>query len=292
MLTLFKLLSLLPLSLLHRLGTLVGWLVYLSSPLYRRRLRDNLRQAGFDSRATLRAAIAAAGQGSLELPFIWLRPTHETTRRVQVENWSVVEQALGRGRGVLFLMPHLGCFELMGQVVAQRCALTALYRPHRKAALAPLVELGRTRHGMQLASADLRGVRTLAKALKRGEAAVILPDQVPSAGEGVWAPFFGKTAYTMTLPARLALSQQPALILAYCERLPAGDAHNYRLCFLPFTDPLPQDVAHAAAAINQNMETLIRRCPSQYLWSYHRYKTPAAATAPPGLAVAKTGDSS
>ncbi|TAK92347.1 MAG: lysophospholipid acyltransferase family protein [Burkholderiaceae bacterium] len=288
MMPLFKLLSHLPLSLLHRLGSLVGWLVYLGSPAYRRRMRANLRQAGFASSRTLRAAIAAAGQGMLELPFVWLRPPGEPTRRVQVENWSVVERALGQQRGVLFLMPHLGCFELMGQVVAQRCPLTAMYRPHRKAALAPLVEAGRTRHGIALASADLRGVRTLAKALKRGEATVILPDQVPSAGEGLWAPFFNKPAYTMTLPARLALSQKPAIVLTYCERLPLSEDHSHRLWFLPLTDPLPKELPEAVAAINQHMETLIRRCPSQYLWAYNRYKTPAAALLPPADEPAET----
>ena len=34
-----------------------------------------------------------------------------------------------------------------------------------------------------------------------------------------------------------------------------------------------------AALLNAAMETLIRRCPEQYLWSYNRYKTPRGGPA-------------
>ena len=120
-LALARLLAVLPLSVLHRLGAICGYIVYLVSPRYRRCLSTNLRSAGFTEAALLRQAIAEAGKGLLELPAIWLRP-HETVARwvAQVSGWDLVEAALARRRGIIFLTPHLGCFEITAQYYAWR----------------------------------------------------------------------------------------------------------------------------------------------------------------------------
>jgi KDO2-lipid IV(A) lauroyltransferase len=275
MVTLFRLLSLFPLRFLHGLGALFGWLVYGLSPAYRRRLRANLRQAGLDTPLTRRATVAAIGRGMLELPYIWMRPSGVALSRVKVENWSAMQSGLHRGKGVILIVPHLGCFELVGQYCASRLPVfTALYRPHRKAALAPLVEQARGKH-LDLASADMKGVRKLLKVLRSGQAIGMLPDQVPSQGDGVWADFFGKPAYSMTLPVRLAQTTGAAIVLAYCQRLSRG---RYCMRFLPFEEPLAQDLQAATVQLNRAMENVIRQCPEQYLWSYNRYKTPVGST--------------
>lgn len=110
------------------------------------------------------------------------------------------------------------------------------------------------------------------RALKRGEVIGLLPDQVPPEGLGVWAPFFGKPAYTMTLASRLVQQTGAALLLVWGERLPRGAGYLVRVSEL--AEPLPHDPVAAAAAINRAMEHLILQCPQQYLWGYHRYKQP------------------
>jgi KDO2-lipid IV(A) lauroyltransferase len=95
---------------------------------------------------------------------------------------------------------------------------------------------------------------------------------VPPEGMGVWAPFFGEPAYTMTLASRLVQQTGATLLLTWGERLPRGAGYVQR--FYPFPEPLPTDAAESAAAINRAMEGLIRQSPSQYLWGYHRYKAP------------------
>ncbi|MDP1957633.1 MAG: lysophospholipid acyltransferase family protein, partial [Rhodocyclaceae bacterium] len=200
---LFRLLSHLPLAMLHNLGALAGWLAYLLSSAYRRHLRENTAQAGDVAVAARSQAVAAAGKNLLELPKLWLRPQDEVVERVvQVSGWELVEAAWRAGRGILFLTPHLGCFEIAAQYYAKHGPITALYRRPKQVWLAPIIEQGRGAN-LKLAPADLSGVRKLLKALKNGEAVGILPDQAPGAGEGVWAPFFGRPAYTMTLAARL-----------------------------------------------------------------------------------------
>jgi Kdo2-lipid IVA lauroyltransferase/acyltransferase len=154
-----------------------------------------------------------------------------------------------------------------------------LYRRPRKAWLAPLVEGSRARGNLALAPADNAGVRLLARALKRGEAIGMLPDQVPSRGEGVWADFFGRPAYTMVLPARLQRMTHAALLLAHGERL--ADGEGWVVHFSRITEPLSEDPVTAATQINAALETLIRTNPDQYLWGYNRFKKPPGAEPPP-----------
>jgi KDO2-lipid IV(A) lauroyltransferase len=274
--TLFRLLSRLPLPALHLLGAVLGWLVYLVSPSYRNRLKDNIARAEFASYSS--SAVAEAGKSVLELPFIWFAAPERVLKSATIENWDLVQRSLDAGKGIIFLTPHLGCFEISAQAVAAKVPLTVLYRPPRKAALKPLVEGARARTNLFLAPANLSGVRTLLKTLKQGRQIGLLPDQVPQNGEGVWADFFGKPAYTMTLSAKLHQMSGAPIILVYAERLPRG--RGYVLRFVPFEEELGTTPEQQARAINAAMEKLIARCPAQYFWSYNRYKTPAGVAYP------------
>ncbi|MEN9868675.1 MAG: hypothetical protein RL748_4265 [Pseudomonadota bacterium] len=282
---LFRLFSLLPLSLLHLLGAGLGWLVYALSPTYRKRLRQNCERAGFLSH--LPQAIAEAGKSIAELPFVWCAPQERVTRHCQVDNFEMVLQRMAQGERILFLTPHLGCFELTAQMIALRTRLTAMYRPPRKAILRPLIEGARARSNLHLAPANLGGVRILAKELKKGHSVGILPDQTPQEGEGVWADFFGRPAYTMSLPIKLQQMAKATIILTYAERLPRGRGFVVR--FVPFGELPDAPLAEQARAINQAMEALIARCPAQYFWSYNRYKVPPGVNGPDANGHAPSG---
>ena len=272
----FRFLSIFPLSFLHALGAALGWVVYLSSPSYRRRMRANMTQAGYAQH--LSAAVAEAGKSIVELPFIWCADPKRVSRHATDENWAIVQTELDAGRGIVFLTPHLGCFEIVAQEIALRTELMVMYRPPKKEALKPLIEGARARDNLLLAPATMSGVRMLAKFLKKGKPIGLLPDQVPQEGEGVWAKFFGRDAYTMTLPAKLAQLGDATIIVTYAERLPGGKGYVIR--FVPFDGTLDGDAAQQAQAINSAMERLIARNPSQYYWSYNRYKVPAGIAAP------------
>ncbi|MDC8760438.1 lysophospholipid acyltransferase family protein [Janthinobacterium fluminis] len=273
---LFRFLSRFPLPLLHGLGAALGWLVYLASPSYRRRMRENMARAGFSPQ--LRAAVAESGKSIVELPFIWCAAPERVARHASEENWELVQRTLDSGRGIVFLTPHLGCFEIVAQQIALRTPLTVMYRPPRKAALKPLIEGARARQNLMLAPANMSGVRILAKCLRKGQPIGLLPDQVPQEGEGVWAEFFGRSAYTMTLPAKLAQMGEAQVILTYAERLPRG--RGYKVHFVALEDSLDGTPAQQAQVINTAMERLIARSPAQYFWSYNRYKVPPGAQAP------------
>ncbi len=278
MVFLFRLLARFPLWLVHRLGALAGWATYLLSPTYRRHLRENAGQAGLDEHIR-RAAVAEAGKQALELPTIWLHPAAGGAARVvQVSGWEHVEAAMAAGKGIVFLTPHLGCFEISAQYFAKYAPITVLYRQPKQAVLQEIIEFGRRRANIALAPADVSGVRALIRALKRGEAVGLLPDQAPKAGEGVWLDYFGKPAYTMTLAARLS-ETGAATIFAWAERLPGG--RGYHLHIRPPLGELQGTTVDRAQQINREIEALVRECPAQYLWGYNRYKRPAGAAAPP-----------
>jgi len=273
----FRLLSRLPLWLVHALGAMLGRLVYLVSPSYRRHLQENLAQGGFAP--ALRSRVAAeTGKQMLELSRIWLRPLAEANAQVvEVVGWEHVEAAQQAGKGIVFLTPHLGCFEITAQYLSAHFPITVLYRPPKQASAQFLIETGRQREQLHLAPADLSGVRSLFKALKRGQAVGLLPDQAPKTGEGVWLDFFGRPAYTMTLAARLT-ETSAATLMTWGERLPSG--RGYRLHFALPQNELTGDTMHRAQQINHEVEHLIAQCPAQYLWGYNRYKRPAGAEAP------------
>ncbi|MEY4267477.1 MAG: hypothetical protein RIS90_2012 [Pseudomonadota bacterium] len=267
----FKLLSFLPLALAHALGGLLGWLVFLASGAYRRRFLAQVRQAGLGA-AQWRPAVAAAGRLVAELPRLWLGAPVP----VQWDGQAHVEAALAAGRGIVFLTPHLGCFEITAQAYAARFGatqpMTVLFRPPRQPWLRDGVSTARARPGLKTAPTTPGGVRQLLRALKQGECVGLLPDQVPPDGQGLWLPFFGRDAYTMTLAARLAQQTGASVLLAWGERLAGG--RGFSVHVQPLAASLADDTAAAAAQINQAIEGLIRACPTQYLWGYARYKQP------------------
>jgi KDO2-lipid IV(A) lauroyltransferase len=156
--------------------------------------------------------------------------------------------------------------------------MTVLYRPARKPWLRELVATARSRVNLSAAPTTLAGVRQMLRALKAGEAVGLLPDQVPPQGLGVWAPFFGREAYTMTLPARLVQQTGAALLLAWGERLPWG--RGYCIHVRRWEGELASDPPTAAAQVNAAMERLVRAAPTQYLWGYARYKQPRQELSP------------
>ena len=284
MLTLFRWLARWPLWLLHAAGALLGWLTYWASPAYRRRFHANVAQAGVAT-ADARPAVAHAGRMLMELPFLWLRPAGDAIRpRLDWQGEALLTEALRAGKGIVLLTPHMGSFEVTAQACAQSFAaefgpITVLFRPARKAWVRALMMGARERPGVATAPATLAGVRQMIRALRRGEAVGLLPDQVPPDGMGVWVPFFGKPAYTMTLAARLVQQTGATPLLIWGERLPRGAGYCVRVLALP--EALPADdptQAESAAVINRAMEQLIRQCPQQYLWGYHRYKAPRSGT--------------
>jgi Kdo2-lipid IVA lauroyltransferase/acyltransferase len=286
---LFTLFGALPLMLNHLVGGVLGWLAGKLSPRHHKTTCANVQRYVLSRQLSPLAAqqlmadtMIEQGKGLTELAIAWTASIDRLNKLfVPAEGWAHVEAAQASKRPIIFVSPHLGCFDIAGRYVASRVPITALYRPPKQAWLAPIMAEGRARGGATVAPANATGVRALLKTLKSGGSIMILPDQVPAAlsgGEGVWADFFSSPAYTMTLLPRLAATSNAVVLYFFAERLVNGQ--GYRVHIVPMVEAYVDDKCAAARQTNAMVERLIDKAPAQYLWGYNRYKRPAGADLP------------
>jgi KDO2-lipid IV(A) lauroyltransferase len=281
---LLKLLARLPLPVLHGLGIALGWLIYWAPGRHSARMRNNVLDSGLcvpgrDCDRLLRQSISESGKAFLELLPMWLRPDKVVLKQVRGSSgWEAIDAARAAGQGVILIAPHIGCFEIIGQYFGASHPFTIMYKPAPRPLLNALMLNGRQRSQTKLVPTDMSGVRSLLAALKRHEGIGILPDQVASSGDGVWAPFLGRPAYTPTLVASLQRKTGAAAFFVAAERLSWG--RGYHLHAYPMGDMLPEDKVASALRINQGVEAVVQRFPSQYQWRYNRHKCPGGVALP------------
>lgn len=196
---------------------------------------------------------------------------------IEVEGGEILDHACRQPNGALILAPHLGNWEYLALLLGER-GITALYDPPRLRGLEPHIRRARNRAGANLLPIDQRGLRSLYQALKDGGLAGLLPDQVPGREAGVYAPFFGMPALTMTFAHRLLLRTRAEVVLAAALRCPGG----FRICYRPL-DPAIRDPdpVVSATAMNRAIADLVREAPAQYQWDYKRFKRQARGTPDP-----------
>lgn len=218
----------------------------------------------------IRAVIRGSWTSAFESLRVWTRRPAANLQLVrEVHGAELLGAALASGRGLLIAAPHYGNWELLNQWLAQRMDLAALYAPPESPSVDAFLRDARARPGVRPVRADGSGVRQLLRQLQRGGAVGVLPDQQPKQGEGVFAPFFGRPALTMTLFGRLAARSGAALLMIAAERREHGG-------FAIRIEPLPEtvrdaDPVAAATALNAAIEALAQRDFRQYQWGYKRF---------------------
>jgi KDO2-lipid IV(A) lauroyltransferase len=264
--------GLLPLPIVHGLGVFLGWLSSLLSLKHARLTEKNLQssgiyQDGIEFKRAVQQNIGESGKALLETLAIWFRSDKRQLSLVKnFDGWQHIEAGLAGGKGIIFLTPHMGCFEITSLYVAARYPVTVLFRPPRHTWMLPLMNMGRKRGKINLAQANAHGVKQLLQAIKRGEAVGILPDQAPLEGEGEWAPFFGRPAYTMTLASKLAEKTGAQVLMVFGKRLSYGRGYSIHI------RPIVDGGINTPTLLNAELEHTVMQCPTQYLWGYDRYK--------------------
>lgn len=275
----FKLLSHLPLCFLQTVGAALGEITFWLSPGYRRRTRENLRQAGYNDRELFRRAGRNAGRQALESIWLWYRPAKEVMAKVDADPEAIrlVGEAMRGARAVVFMTPHVGCFEVLPVWLAStffaetQRSIAILYRPPKREFLRRLVGEARQAPGIEPVPTNLSGVKRIIRTMREGNVFGALPDQVPAHGDGVWSEFFGRSAYTVTLPVRIARQFDAIRIFAWGER----NSDGWRIRAVEWNVPLSGDMQRDIDEMNRMIETIIRCIPDQYAWSYNRYKIPS-----------------
>lgn len=210
----------------------------------------------------------------LELGFAWQGNEDRVAASIiEVHGEELLEEARQAGQGTIVLAPHFGNWEVLNFWLSRHLDFTAMYEPPKLAPLDPVIRAGRERCGARLVPTNPRGVAALLKALKRGQAVGILPDQEPNWGSGVFAPFFGRPAYTATLLPKLVTRTNARVVTGVARRL-AG--RGYALHFLAADQRVySEDEVVSCTGVNASVEAAIALEPTQYQWEYKRYtRTP------------------
>lgn len=261
---------------LWRLARLAGPLVHRFSRREREVTEINLAEVfperdAAERRRLARASLTHSTATMLELGFAWMAPPERVEASIlAVHGRELLDEARASGQGVIVLAPHFGNWEVLNFWLSGHFPFTAMYEPPKIPDLDPVIRGGRERMGASLVPTNPRGVAALLKALKRGEAVGILPDQEPDWGSGVFAPFYGRLAYTATLLPKLVARTRAQVVTGVALRLPGqGFAIHFLAADERVHDP---DEAVAAAGVNASVEAAIALEPAQYQWEYKRYR--------------------
>ncbi|WP_169819432.1 lipid A biosynthesis acyltransferase [Pseudohongiella acticola] len=274
--TLLRVLSWIPLPLLHRLAAMIGALVYALPTETRRVTLINLQRAmpelsDNERRRLARRSVQETIKAGFELGHMWYGSVDSVMSLIKgIQGKEHIDQALASGRSIIYCSPHLGSWELMGLYVSTLAPLTTLYKPPKIPGLNDLIAGSRARAGAELVATDRAGVVKLTRALQQGASTGILPDQQPREG-GVFAPFFGHQAYTMALVSKLAARTNAVVLFTFAKRLPAGAGFEL-ICMPADPDIANNDTVLAASALNRSVEACVRLAPEQYQWEYKRFR--------------------
>ncbi len=280
-----RLLSLLPLAPALALGALLGRLAWLFAGKHRRLMLEHLALAFPEKSEPLRRAIAKRSLvhlGRLVTELIAAR-SYAARMREYVSlapgSEEVVRAAMARGKGVLFVAGHIGNWELLARrlaMVVQPNAVIA--KRNADAKLNALVARFREEGGVRtLWREDPATGRQIIRLFRQGGGLGVLIDQ-DTRVQGVFAPFFGRLAFTPRAIGDLALRFRAAVLVVTSHRRGSapGDGHELVVEELSF-DPCPSDreaevlrIVGAALAIQ---ERAIREHPEEWVWMHERWKT-------------------
>jgi KDO2-lipid IV(A) lauroyltransferase len=264
----------LPLKLNHYLGTFIGYLLFLFNTDAKKVTLQNIaicfsELSKEEQRSLVKKSLIETGKNLTESSLIWNQSFAENAEYIRNIHG---EKHLDAAKNTILLVPHLGCWEITGRIIATNRAITFLFKPLKKQQQNQYLFERRNQGNLSMASADQSGVIKLQRALKQGELVGMLPDQDPGEEGGIMAPFFNNPVNTMTLLVRLAKKHNAQVVMCWANRLNKGK--GFDLNFEPIDLTSDSDnLLDRVTLMNRAIENLIRRFPDQYMWSYPRFKS-------------------
>ena len=266
--------SFLPLRANHFFGAFVGRLLFTFNSDAKNVSRQNLEicfpnLSKSDLEDVLRKVLIETGKNLTESGLIWNQSFKENSKLIRNING---ENYLDSSKKTILLVPHIGCWEITGRVIAEKRKITFMYRPLRSSKQNEYLFARRNQGNLSMASADKLGILKIQRALNNGELIGMLPDQDPGEGSGIMVPFFNKEVNTMTLLAKLAKKHNAQVLMFWAKRLEKG--RGFDLNIEPVNLSINgNDLESYVEVMNKSIESLVRKTPEQYMWSYKRFKS-------------------
>ena len=263
-----------PLKLNHYLGAFIGYLLFLFNTNAKKVTLQNIticfsELSNNEQRSLVKKSLIETGKNLTESSLIWNQSFAKNTEYIR--NFHG-ENNLNTDKNTILLVPHLGCWEITGRVIANNRAITFLFKPLKKQQQNKYLFERRNQGNLTMASADQSGIIKLQRALKQGELVGMLPDQDPGQEGGIMAPFFNNPVNTMTLLVRLAKKHNAQVVMCWANRLKNGKGFDLNFEPIDLTSD-SDDLLDQVTLMNRAIEDLIRRFPDQYMWSYRRFKS-------------------
>ena len=266
--------SLLSLRANHSFGAFLGQLLFIFNSDAKNASKQNLEicfpnLSPGELRKLLKKVLIETGKSLTESGLIWNQSFKENTkliRNIHGENY------LDSPKKTILLVPHIGCWEITGRVIAEKRKITFMYRPLRSSKQNEYLFARRNQGNLTMASADKSGILKIQRALNNGELIGMLPDQDPGKDGGIMAPFFNKEVNTMTLLARLAKKHNAQVLMFWANRLEKGRGYDLNIEPVDLTGN-GEDIESYTQVMNKSIESLIRKTPEQYMLCYRRFKS-------------------
>jgi KDO2-lipid IV(A) lauroyltransferase len=279
----FKLLQwvlmLMPFRSVQRLGAGFGLAGYYLIASRRATALDNLRHAFPDLPPSELRAIAKRtfmNYGTTLMEFFWIPALKEPMldEIYDSSQFSVMSEAVARGKGGVFLTGHMGNWELLALASSRyaKTNFTIIVQAQSNKYFDDEINRGRTKFGNRVVPMGI-SIREILRTLQQGGMVGMAGDQ-SGAKEAVYVDFFGRSTATHQGPAVFALKCGVPLILALSFRRPDG-SFDVEIQEIPVSDLQEYNDANVLELTSRHtaaLEAAIRRQPDQWLWMHRRWK--------------------
>ena len=246
-------------------------------PLFRNKkiILENLNNAkinekNFDIKNLINDMWGNYGRILCEYPFISSLSGTNNNKYWKVNGKEVLERLKKENKKAVFISGHFNNFELMAmQISKQGIDLAAIYRPLNNIFLNKKMENIRKKFICKnQIKKGIAGTREIIKFIKNGYSIALMIDQRVS--EGIESKFFNKKAFTTTIPAQLHLKYGLEIVPVYIER---KNKHYFTVYFYePLSFDNNKDQIYITNKLNNVLENLILKNPSQWIWTHDRWK--------------------
>ena len=277
--TLLKLFSRLPLRLCQAIGRCIGTLLYHTNSRITQTIRTNIcRCQPFLRPQDIEQLVKQATQHTFiraaEMPWFWYQPRQKVLDKIiKISGEEDVIAACKETKhgGAMILLPHTGAWEAVNLYNATHRKCAALFKLPTHPAQIAVIKHIRERLGTEMFPISENGVLGLFKAIKKGKWAGIFPDHAPGENGGIFVPFMGIPAQTMTLVPKILHKTLTPAFITYAERLPKGQ--GFHLHYVPVDSSCYSDnIITATTALNRSVEACVTHLPEQFEWHYKRFR--------------------
>lgn len=273
----FKTLALLPLRILQAVALFAAYVLYAFNSSVKRITTINIRLAYPELTQDAQQQLVKKSMQSQFLTYVefikcWgMPPSYSLSLLKNIYGEQILTEALANKKGVIVVVPHFGCWELLNAWLNLYTEPMIMYKPNKNKGINRYLLEAREKFNATLVPTDETGIRAIFKHLKQGGLTVILPDHLPKASGGIYSKFFGQNTLTVTLVSKLAAKTQCNVIGLSCIR--NDDLSNFDLhCTSLSDDILSKDLQLSVDTLNIAMQDIINQAPEQYIWSYKRFR--------------------